>query len=125
MQVKFNGEESERMSLIGGGPQGTILGQLIAAFHICTVPVLSTVAFHSSLTKSQSVDIDRIQRTSLGIILGYMYIDYPIALEMSNLKPLFERMEKKCLNFSLKCIKHTKNSRICHTCTIAWLCNKR
>ena len=32
MQVKFNCEESEIMSLIGGGPQGTILGQLIAAF---------------------------------------------------------------------------------------------
>ena len=32
MRVKFNSEESEIMSLIGGGPQGTILGQLIAAF---------------------------------------------------------------------------------------------
>jgi hypothetical protein len=71
-----------------------------------------SVAFHSSLTKSQSVDIERIQMTSLLIILGDMYIDYPIALEMCNLKPLFERREKKCLDFSLKCIKHTKNSRI-------------
>ena len=31
---------------------------------------------------------------------------------MCNLKPLFERREQKCLDFSLKCIKHTKNSRI-------------
>ena len=29
MRVKFNGEESEIMSLIGGGPQGTLLGQLM------------------------------------------------------------------------------------------------
>ena len=71
-----------------------------------------SVAFHSSLTKSQSVDIERIQRTSLRIILGDMYIDYPIALEMCNLKTLLEMREKKCLDFSLKCIKHTKNSRI-------------
>ena len=71
-----------------------------------------SVAFHSSLTKSQSVDIERIQRTSLRIILGDMYIDYPIALEMCNLKTLFERREKKRLDFYLKCIKHTKNSRI-------------
>ena len=29
MQVKFDGEESEIMSLIGGRPQGTLLGQLM------------------------------------------------------------------------------------------------
>ena len=28
MKVKFNGEMSEFLSLIGGGPQGTLLGQL-------------------------------------------------------------------------------------------------
>ena len=28
MKVKFNGEESDFLSLIGGGPQGTLLGQL-------------------------------------------------------------------------------------------------
>ena len=28
MQVKFNGETSEFLKLIGGGPQGTLLGQL-------------------------------------------------------------------------------------------------
>ena len=28
MKVKFNGEMSEFMALIGGGPQGTLLGQL-------------------------------------------------------------------------------------------------
>jgi hypothetical protein len=71
-----------------------------------------SVAFHSSLTKNQALDIERIQRTSLRIILGDMYLDYPIALEMTNLKPLFLRREKKCLDFSLKCIKHPKNSRI-------------
>ena len=29
MKVKFNGEESELLSLIGGGPQGTLIGQLM------------------------------------------------------------------------------------------------
>ena len=28
MQVKFNGELSEFLALIGGGPQGTLLGQI-------------------------------------------------------------------------------------------------
>ena len=28
MKVKFNGEESDLVDLVGGGPQGTLLGQL-------------------------------------------------------------------------------------------------
>ena len=28
MQVKFNGELSEFLALVGGGPQGTLLGQI-------------------------------------------------------------------------------------------------
>ena len=28
MKVKFNGELSEFITLVGGGPQGTLLGQL-------------------------------------------------------------------------------------------------
>ena len=28
MKVKFNGEESEFLRLVGGGPQGTLIGQL-------------------------------------------------------------------------------------------------
>ena len=29
MRVKFNGEESDLLLLIGGGPQGTLIGQLM------------------------------------------------------------------------------------------------
>ena len=43
------------------------------------------VAFHSSLTVEQATYIERIQRTSLKVILGESYIDYPAALEMSGL----------------------------------------
>ena len=28
MKVRFNGEESEFLDLVGGGPQGTLLGQI-------------------------------------------------------------------------------------------------
>ena len=41
-----------------------------------------------------------------------MYISYSAALEMCGLKTLSERRDKRCLDFSLKCIKHTKNIRI-------------
>ena len=84
----------------------------IYALFIRSCAEYCSVAFHSSLTKNQSLDIVRIQKISLKIILGEMYIDYPIALEMTNLKPLFQRREKKCMDFALKCVRHPKNSRI-------------
>ena len=41
-----------------------------------------------------------------------MYINYSIELEMSDLKPLYAKRENKLLDFSLKCIKHPKDSRL-------------
>ena len=41
-----------------------------------------------------------------------MYISYEAALEMSGLDTLKQRREKRCLNFSLKCLKHPKNARL-------------
>ena len=50
-----------------------------------------SVAFHSSLTVEQSNKIERIQKTSLKVILGEMYVDYPSALEMTALDLLSAR----------------------------------
>ena len=71
-----------------------------------------SVAFHSSLTQIQEQKLERIQKTCLRVILGDMYISYEAALEMSGLETLKQRREKRCLNFSLKCLKHPKNSRL-------------
>ena len=71
-----------------------------------------SVAFHSRLTIEQETDLERIQKTSLKIILSESYIDYESALEMSGLTSLKERREKRCLDFALKCVKHPKNSRL-------------
>ena len=40
------------------------------------------VAFHSSLTVAQATDIERIQKTSLKVILGDNFVSYHAALEM-------------------------------------------
>ena len=40
------------------------------------------VVFHSSLTQQQSEKLEKILMTSLKVILGDMYVDYPAALEM-------------------------------------------
>ena len=70
------------------------------------------VAFHSSLTQQQSNKLERIQKTSLRVILGDMYVDYAAALEMSGLQTLTDRRLKRCLDFSRKCLKHPRNKRL-------------
>ena len=70
------------------------------------------VAFHSGLTVSQNTDIERIQKTSLKIILGDNYVSYPAALEMTGLETLYDRREARCLNFALKSLKHPVLSKM-------------
>lgn len=84
----------------------------IYVLYIRSVTEYCSVAFHSSLTNEQTNKLERIQRTCLKVILGVMYIDYDSALEMTGLQTLFKRREKRCLDFSIKCVKHTRNSRL-------------
>ena len=71
-----------------------------------------SVVFHSSMTQEESEKLERIQKTCLRVILGEMYVSYEAALEMTGLQTLSLRRGKRCLDFSLKCIKHPKNKRI-------------
>ena len=68
----------------------------------------STV-FHSSLTQKLSNKIEAIQKASLRVILGVMYVNYEAALEMCGLLTLHERRERRSLQFALKCTKHPIN----------------
>ena len=68
-----------------------------------------STAFHSSLSLHLSNKIEAIQRTSLKMILGVMYVDENSALEMCGLMKLHERREHRALDFGLKCIKHATN----------------
>ena len=79
---------------------------------IRSVTEYCAVVFHSSLTLQQSEKIEKIQKTSLKVILGEMYVSYTAALEMCGLESLSERREKRCLDFSLKSVKHCKNRRL-------------
>ena len=84
----------------------------IYTLFIRSITEYCAVAFHSSLTVAQATDIERIQKTSLKVILGENYIDYPAALEMSGLQTLHDRREKRCLDFALKSLKHPVNRRM-------------
>ena len=93
---------------------GTKVEDLIDIYNLFIRSVIEycSVVFHSSLTVEQEQKLERIQKTCLRVILGDMYISYEAALEMSGLETLKERREKRCLNFSLKCLKHPKNFRL-------------
>ena len=86
----------------------------IYVLFIRSISEYCSVAYHSSLTVSQSTDLERIQKTCLKIILGDNYINYPAALEMTGLDSLFDRREARCLKFALKSLKHPIQSKIVH-----------
>ena len=70
-----------------------------------------SVVFHSSLTQEQCKKLENIQKTSLKIILGDNFVDYPAACEMTGLEKLEDRRQTRLLAFAKKCIKHPQNSR--------------
>ena len=41
-----------------------------------------------------------------------MYINYSSALEMCGLETLYDRRQKRCLDFALKSVKHSRNSKM-------------
>ena len=68
----------------------------------------SAPVWHSSLTKKNTRDLERVQKCALRIILGEKYSDYQNALKVIKLDSLEERREKLCLKFAKQCLKHEK-----------------
>ena len=79
---------------------------------IRSVTEYCAVSFHSSLTGQQSNKLEKIQKTCLKVILGEDYLNYQTALDYFGLQSLSDRRLKRCLDFSLKCIKHPRNRRL-------------
>ena len=79
---------------------------------IRSVTEYCAVAFHSSLTIEQSNKLEKIQKTCLRVILGELYTSYTDALALCGLQTLFARRQKRCLTFSLKCLKHPTNKKM-------------
>ena len=63
---------------------------------------LAVPVWHSGLTKKQTYQIERIQKTALAIILGDNYINYDVACTLVELEPLWARREKISLKFIKK-----------------------
>ena len=68
------------------------------------------MVWHSSITKGEQKDIERIQKVALRIILGQDYSSYADSLKKTGLETLTTRRTKLCLNFAKKCVKNNATS---------------
>jgi len=64
--------------------------------------------WHSSLSAEDCQNIERVQKTSLKIILKDGYKSYENALQVLELESLFNRPEILCYNFAKKCLNNPK-----------------
>ena len=70
---------------------------LIYTLYIRSVLEQSAVVWHSSITKGEELDIERVQKVALKIILSEQYKSYSEALELTGLDSLKFRRKKLCL----------------------------
>ena len=86
--------------------------RLIYIQYVRSILEQSCVVWHSSLTLENSLDIERIQKNSLRIILQNKYNNYEEALEKLNLETLEQRRETLCLKFARKCHENSQTNDI-------------
>ena len=65
----------------------------------------SAVVWHSSITQGETIELERVQKVALRLILKEEYEDYANALKLTNLERLADRRTELCLRFAEKCIK--------------------
>jgi hypothetical protein len=73
--------------------------------YIRSIVEQSAVVWHSSLTKGEQNDLERVQKVALRIILRDQYTTYLEALELTGIETLKARRAKLCLNFAKKVCK--------------------
>ena len=82
----------------------------IYILYIRSVIENSAVVWHSSLTQGQAMEIERVQKVALKIILKSDYIDYNNALSITCLPTLLDRRIQLCKTFAVKCTRNSKTS---------------
>ena len=68
------------------------------------------VIWSSGLTKSQSNELEKLQKVALRIILQDSYISYEVACTIFNILPLSYRRTELCTNFALKLYMSPRSS---------------
>ena len=81
--------------------------------------------WNSSITKEESVDIERVQKAFLHIALQDQYTDYKTALKIACLDSLEDRRLKLCITFAKKTAKHSKHNHWFENTTFMKTRNKK
>ena len=68
--------------------------------------------WHSSLTKENREDLERVQKATLKVILKKDYLNYKDALKLTNLETLEERREAIGLRFAMNGLKNQNFSKL-------------
>ena len=58
------------------------------------------------------MDLGRVQKAGIRLILGVKYDNYEDGVLRANLESLKERREKLCKNFAIKCMRSLYSNRI-------------
>ena len=66
--------------------------------------------WNNGLTKAESVEIERVQKSFLNIVFGVDYQNYENALEKAKIECLEARRLKLCTKFAKKSLNHPKHS---------------
>ena len=82
----------------------------IYTLYIRSVVESSAVVWHSSITEGQRMEIERIQKVALRIIMKDDYTCYEDALVITALPTLNDRLNQLCKTFAVKCTKNPKTS---------------
>ena len=83
----------------------------IYILYIRSILEQSSVVWHSSLTRENCEDLERVQKCAVKVILGKEYEKfetYEDALSKANLESLENRREELCKKFATKCLKNEK-----------------
>ena len=84
----------------------------IYMLYIRSILEQSCQVWHSSLTLENSLDLERVQKNALKIILQENYTSYNNALSISGIQTLFERRELLCLKFAKSCAKNNQTKHM-------------
>ena len=68
----------------------------------------SAVLWHYGLTEKNKIDLERVQKSALRIILGKRYTTYNDALKLLDIESLDDRRKSLCFKFAKKCLEVKK-----------------
>ena len=72
----------------------------------------SAVVWHSSLTRKNTNDLERVQKVAVRIILGKYYNNYNDGISKLKIEKVEKRRENMCLKFAENCLKNSKLTNI-------------